>query len=312
MHVTLNRIPNEAEVHFLDVGQGDSILIVTPSLQTVLIDGGPGEKVLEELGALLPFFVREIDMIVLTHPHSDHLEGLTEAMKRYGVRHVLLAGDAYGSRTYQEFLKTINEKSLAGEIAVHFASKGSDFAVPFEENSGLFFDTLYPIENIAGKEIDNTNNASVVLKMSPIIGQFVDISKNIPNGYLKGENGLFKTKINAESLPGQTFLFTGDCEIECEEEILHHYKFDTDSAGQNILQSDILKVGHHGSRTATSQAFLDVILPGIAVIQSGVDNKFDHPHDETVQKLKNANVKIRENTDEGRITLPVEFWRRDV
>ena len=94
-YFTLEKIPSQIEVHFLDIGQGDAILIVTPQLKTILIDGGPGETVLEELGDILPFFVRDIDLMILTHPHRDHIEGLVEVLKRYEVRELLLSGDAY-------------------------------------------------------------------------------------------------------------------------------------------------------------------------------------------------------------------------
>lgn len=293
IYFTLGKIPSQTEVNFLNIGQGDSILIVTPDLQTVLIDGGPGETVLEELGDILPFFVRDIDLMILTHPHRDHIEGLVEVLKRYEVHQLLLSGDEYGSTLYSAFLKVASEKEATGELQVYFAESENDFKI--ETGDGyLFFDVLYPIKNSAGKTYENTNNASVVIRMSWISAQ------------------------NPLALPrkavGQTFLFTGDCEIECEEEILHYYS-GLDVQGQkpsqldgdmsNPLDADILKIGHHGSRTSTSQKFLDAVSPSTAVIQSGTDNQFDHPHPETLEKLKNAGVKIRRNDLEGRIVMPI-------
>lgn len=278
IYFTLEKIPQETEVHFLDIGQGDSILIVTPDLRTVLIDGGPGETVLEELGEILPFFVRDIDLMVLTHPHRDHIEGLVEVLKRYEVHQLLLSGDEYGSALYGEFLKVAREKEATGELQVYFAESENDFKI--ETGDGyLFFDVLYPIKNIAGKTYENANNASVVMRMS---------------------------QISPRNPPGQTFLFTGDCEIECEEEILHYYSgLDVQGQKPSQLDADILKIGHHGSRTSTSQKFLDAVSPSTAVIQSGTDNQFDHPHPETLEKLKNANVKIRRNDLEGTVTIDV-------
>ncbi len=300
LHLTLGRIPEEAKVHFLDIGQGDSILVVSSELHTVLIDGGPGEKVLEELGDILPFFVRRIDMIVLTHPHSDHLEGLIEVLKRYDVGSALLAGDKYGSNLYQEFLRTINEKAKKGELQIHFASEDSDFQIPLKDSSILNFDTLYPIHSFAGREIENVNNASIVIKMAlNNSGIDSDISDDFKN-----KNGLFERQNEPKSLPGQTFfpksfLLTGDCEIECEEEILHHYD-------RQILKADILKIGHHGSRTATSQKFLDAVSPIKAIIQVGKDNKFEHPHTEILERLKKANIETKRNDLDGRVTLSIK------
>lgn len=264
-YFTLEKIPSQTEVNFLDIGQGDAILIVTPQLKTILIDGGPGETVLEELGDILPFFVRDIDLMILTHPHRDHIEGLVEVLKRYEVHQLLLSGDEYGSTLYSEFLKVAREKEETDGLQIYFAESENDFKIETGSNY-LFLDVIYPIGSIAGKTYENTNNASVVIKMS--------------------------------APGGRTFLFTGDCEIECEEEILQNYP-------QGKLDSDILKIGHHGSRTSTSQTFLDAVSPEIAVIQSGTDNQFDHPHPETLEKLKNANVKVHRNDLEGTVTIPI-------
>ena len=273
LHIMLMQIPSEAQVHFLNIGQGDACLIISPDLHTILIDGGPGEKVLEELGEVLPFFVRTIDIMVLTHPHRDHMEGLIEVLNRYKVNYIMLAGDAYGSGLYREFLKRARETST-----VVFTDATKDFSIPIKQSDSssqeaLYFDVLHPIDLVVGQEFENTNNASVVIRMT-LFGQ----SPHHRYG---------------------AFLFTGDCEEECEYELLTHYSSDN-------LKSDVLKVGHHGSRTSTTQEFLRAVSPEVAVIQSGKDNQFEHPHPETIQKLLNANMQILRNDLEGRITLPVE------
>jgi len=211
----------------------------------------------------LPFFVRDIDIVVLTHPHRDHIEGLIEVLRRYRVHHVLISGDEYGSGLYAEFLRLVREKEAEGELMLHFADSSKDFQV-----SDLYFDVIYPIAIVAGKEFENTNNASVVMKMSSA---------------------------------GQTFLFTGDCESECEDEILDYYA----ETSQIVLDTDVLKVGHHGSRTSTGQKFLDMVSPQIAVIQSGAGNDYKHPHPETLEKLQNADVEIHRNDLEGTVTLNI-------
>ena len=293
---SLLRVPPSTLVHFLDVGQGDAVLIVTPDLQTVLIDGGPGEGVLEELGKVLPFFVRKIDIIIATHPHRDHIEGLIEVLKRYKVGHVLLAGDHYGSSLYIEFLKSARQLST-----VHFVSSKNDFKVKgSQDDDDILFDILHPIDLVVGEEFENTNNASVVVRMSSIQSED-DTQEELE---LKVENGFLEPKIKAKSLPGQRFLFTGDCEDECEHEMLSHYAHMHDEYGNPILNADVLKVGHHGSRTSTTQEFLDAVSPKIAVIQSEAGNKFKHPHPETLQKFQEAKVQVRRNDLEGTITIP--------
>jgi competence protein ComEC len=84
-----NSTKNELQVSFLDIGQGDSILIETPAGHNILIDGGPDNKVLTGLGGNLPFWERTIDLMILTHPHIDHVAGLSEVLRRYEVNRVM-------------------------------------------------------------------------------------------------------------------------------------------------------------------------------------------------------------------------------
>lgn len=269
LHLTFAKIPNQTEVNFLDIGQGDSVLIVTPELYTILIDGGPGESVLEQIGEVLPFFVHDIDLMVLTHAHRDHLEGLIEVIQRYNVHHLLLAGDNYGSSLYRQFLGFAYRAKPSSGLQIHFAESSTDIKIPSVDGE-ILLDILYPINLVTGQKYDNANNASVVIKMSE------------------------------ESMSGHTFLFTGDCEVECEEEILNYYQSEK-------LKADVLKIGHHGSRTSTSQAFLEAVSPKIAVIQVGIDNQFEHPHPETLEKLSTLNIEIHRNDLEDRITIPISL-----
>src|SRR3989339_1145212 len=95
-------------VWFLDVGQGDSILIQTPDGANVLVDGGPGGGViLEKLADRLPFFGEKIDLMILTHPHSDHLNGLVEVLKKYKVNAVMMTGIEYNNSYYEEFFREV-------------------------------------------------------------------------------------------------------------------------------------------------------------------------------------------------------------
>jgi len=95
------------KVYALDVGQGDAIFIETPRKAQVLIDGGPDMKVLGQLSAVMPFYDRSIDLLILTHPQEDHMFGLVEVLKRYKVGKVLITGVNYKSKTYEEFKRII-------------------------------------------------------------------------------------------------------------------------------------------------------------------------------------------------------------
>lgn len=239
-------------IYFLDAGQGDAILVRTPNDRFVLIDGGPDDKVLTELSDVMPFFSRRIDLVILTHAHSDHINGLVSVLKRYDVPAVLITGAVAHGSYYDEFMDIIAGKN----IRLFIAESGNDF----DFGGGVFLDILYPVESIFAKKIENTNNASIVSKL--VYGK-------------------------------SSALLTGDAENESEKEQLST-DFD--------LSADILKAGHHGSRTASSPAYLKSVNPEIAVIQCGAGNKFSHPHPETLTNLSGIGVQKIYRTDlNGRV-----------
>lgn len=225
-------------VHFLDVGQGDSIFIKTPLNQKIIIDGGPDLSLIDKLHTLITPFEKEIDLIVLSHPHRDHMYGFLELLNRYEVKAVLMTGISYGSSDYRHFLERTEKADI------YLADENQDFNF----GAGVYLDVLYPKNPSIGREIENVNNDSIVLKL------------------VYGEHSI---------------LFTGDSEEEQEQEMLK-LPFD--------YSADILKAGHHGSRTSTSQQFLDAVNPNKVIISAGKDNPFDHPHPETLEKLRDREV----------------------
>lgn len=117
IYISQVRPDHLTHIYFLDVGQGDSIFIKTSSNQKILIDGGPSAGVVELLDSLMPVWDRDLDLVVLTHPHADHSTGLLEVVKRYPVREFLFNGVAYDSETYVTLLNLINSKHLNVQIA---------------------------------------------------------------------------------------------------------------------------------------------------------------------------------------------------
>ena len=140
-------------VQFLDVGQGDSALIVTPSGKRVLIDAGPDWSALSRLGERLPFFDRHIDLVVLTHPHLDHLAAFPEIFRRHRVGSLLMAGTPYALGRYQAMLED------AGDAGI--AVLGPDTREVVLE-SGAVLRVLWPPANTFGATVNNVNHASVV------------------------------------------------------------------------------------------------------------------------------------------------------
>lgn len=148
-----------AEVAFFDVGQGDSAFIETSKHFQVLIDGGPTPAILEKLGKEMPFYDKTIDLIVLSHPDSDHLTGLIDALKRYRIKNILWTGILNGTEESKEWAWLIEEEGA--DIIIAKAGE----KIILQEDPGIYISVLYPFESVKGKEIENTNDYSIVGKL---------------------------------------------------------------------------------------------------------------------------------------------------
>jgi len=147
---------SDLKVYFFDVGQGDAEYIKLADGSDILIDGGPDDKVLTELGKAMNFGDREISLVVLSHPHADHLSGLIDVLRRYKVQEVWESGVDYPSATYDEWKSIIAEKN----IPVKYVVAGDVRTI-----GSLNFKTLYPLSSFEKKTIDNINNVSVINRL---------------------------------------------------------------------------------------------------------------------------------------------------
>jgi competence protein ComEC len=149
---------NELRVSFLDVGEGDAVLIQKGSHQ-VLIDGGPSPQAITlELSEQMPFWDRTIDLVVLTHPHQDHLGGLLEVLRRYRVKQVLYPDLDYTSPLFDEWLRLIGEREVKSTVA-HAGQQ-------IDMGDGIIMEVLNPLEKLfTGTESDiDTNSLALLLK----------------------------------------------------------------------------------------------------------------------------------------------------
>ena len=233
----LSQPDRRLHVAFVDVGQGDAVFISTPGGKQVLVDGGPEPTdVVHFLGQKMPFWDRTIDLVVLTHAHSDHVNGLIEVLRRYDVQNILEREVQYDSPPYQAWRQAVAEEGAE----VIQARSGQVIAL----EGGAFVQVVSPGERLLGGTSSDVDNASVVLKL---------VYGNV------------------------SFLLTGDMFGETERVLV----------AQNApIDSDVLKVGHHGSRSSSSAAFLDMVSPAAAAISAGEDNRFGHPHLETLEALR--------------------------
>ncbi len=144
-------------VAFFNVGQGDAVFIRTPDQSRIIVDGGPDNKVLLELGRHLPFFNQKIDLMVLTHPDSDHLTGLVEVLKRYPTNRILTTGVLHTTAGYLEWLELIKAKNVPVTIAQ--AGQEMNFG-------GAKLTVLFPTQDLSQHRIEELNQSSIVIKLT--------------------------------------------------------------------------------------------------------------------------------------------------
>ena len=240
---------HEMQVHFIDVGQGDSILIESPSGKTMLIDGGvkgAGQQIvsyLKELG------INKLDIVVATHPDADHIGGLIPVLDNMTIEQFYDSGKVHTSQTFEEMLTRIDEKN----IPYHVPKIGDD--IEFDK------DVNVKVLNANDQATDN-NDASIVLKMT-----YGNVS----------------------------FLLTGDAGVALEKEML-----------QYDVKATVLKAGHHGSNTSSSEEFIQAVKPEVTILSYGEDNKYGHPHAEIVDRLQAIGSKIYATADLGTITVSTD------
>ena len=224
-------------VVFADVGQGDMSVITTPSGRRIVVDGGPDpQRAAEVLGSELPFWARNVDLVVLTHPHNDHITGLNEALRRYDVGSILERRQEFEGAEYAVWNRLVEAEGAETISAI----PGLTLSFP----DGVTVQVLGPPTGLLSGTESDVDNGSVVIRLS---------------------------------YGARSFIVTGDLFSEGEAWLVD---------SNQRLSSDVLRVAHHGSRTSSSQEFLDAVRPGVAVFSVGLDNRFGHPSPEVLERLK--------------------------
>ena len=234
-----SRPDGQLHVTTLDIGQGDAILVETPSGMTMLVDGGPDpELTLRRLAANLPFHQRRIDLVVLSHPHQDHVAGLVEVLDRFSVGTIVHAGIPFENVAFDRLMADAARRG----VPVMLARAGQTVAL----DGTTSMQVLYPSAGDATAPLPegDINNASIVVVL---------------------RHGGFAALLGGDAkAPVETALVT-----------------------RAVLPTvDLLKVGHHGSKSSTTPAFLDALRPSVAVISSGEGNDYGHPAPETLGTLR--------------------------
>jgi competence protein ComEC len=241
-------------VTFLDIGQGDAILVETPDGVQLLIDGGPDGTVLRRLSQELPWFDTSLDMILGTHPDKDHIGGLVDVLKRYKVAKIITT-----ENTGETMVASSFQKGLLNEgVPVEMARAGQVYQLGASTTLTIFAPANNPV-------MLESNTASIVARLS-----YGEID----------------------------FMLTGDAPSSIEEYLVKMY-------GKQ-LQSEVLKLGHHGSKTSSSDSFLDTVAPRYAVVSAGRDNSYGHPHQRVVDAVLSRNITLVSTVDSGSITFATD------
>jgi len=238
----------DTNVAFLDVGQGDAILISRGSHQ-ILIDGGPdGVVLMEQLGMQMPFWDRNIEIVIATHSDSDHIDGLVSVFKNYSVDqfwHTTAGKDTSVYRVLNHYVKNEND------VKKIIAYKG----LRADIGGGAHLDVIYPLRDDIG-DVEDINNSSIATLLT--VGE-------------------------------EVFYFGGDLTSEIEDDLL---------LGDEIT---VLKASHHGSKSSTSDAFLQKTAPRDVIISAGKDNRYGHPHKDILQNIEDIGAQVFRTDEQGTI-----------
>lgn len=244
-------VGDSIEVHFIDVGQGDGVLIKTPD-GNVIIDSGPKSQSDSFIDYLKAQGVSSIKYAIFTHPHEDHMGSAQFVLDEFEIENVVMNDRVSTSQYYENALDVIEKNS----INTICAKAGDVYSV-----GDLKMTVLSP--RLDKYKNDDTNNSSIILYVQ---------------------------------YGSRSFIFTGDAEKEAEYEVVNAY-------GSGAITCDVLKIGHHGSSSSSTDAFLACVSPTYAVISVGEGNTYGHPSQEVLLRLDSRGIIYYTTENEGSIVF---------
>lgn len=241
------------EIHTIDVGQGDSILIIQKD-QVMLIDCGTRAKGSTVVEYLKNLGITKIDILVGTHSHDDHMGGIAEVIRNFEIGTLYAPDNSKESITtfwYMDFLDAVSEKNVNWV----YPEVGTTFGLG---------DANVQIVAPNSKEYNNMNNYSIALRIT------------------YGETDV---------------LLMGDAETLSEEEIMNNGLY---------IDVDVLKLGHHGSSTSSSEKFLNATTPQYAIISAGKGNTYHHPIKSVMERLEGMGIKVYRTDESGTVIMSTD------
>lgn len=238
-------VNGELKVHFIDVGQADSILIENKD-EYMLIDAGNNADSDLVVNYIKENNIKSLKYVIGTHPHEDHIGGLDKVIDNFNIGTLYMPKVTATTKTFKDVVASAKSKKL-------------NFTVPRVGEKFTLGDSTCTIFAPNSESYEDMNDCSIVIKL-----EYGDTS----------------------------FLFTGDAEEASEKEMINK---------EFNLKSTVLKLGHHGSHTSTSEEFLNKVNPTYGVITVGQDNDYGHPRQNVMDRLKNKGIKVYRTDEQGTI-----------
>lgn len=236
-----NTAVNNVEIHFINTGNSDSILIKDGN-KAALIDGGENDDENRVVSYLRSQNVDELKYVIATHPDADHIGGLDAVVNEIKVDNVYVSNGDANTKTYADFITAM-------------ANKGLSASVPLLHSKFKLDKSEFEVLSVANQ--NDPNNNSIVLE------------------YRNGKDKM---------------LFMGDAGREIEKTL-------------DVSDVDLIKIGHHGSSNSSDPSFISSINPKYAVITCGENNRYNHPDKETMDTLKDENIKVYRTDECGDIVF---------
>ncbi len=266
-----NKLVNLLKITFFDVGQGDASFIEFPNGEQMLVDCALDARILEALGRVMPYYDRDLDYLVISHPDADHYAGCIDVLKNYQVKNIVYNGlKKESDKLWQWFWDLVQaENAVYHEISEEevWNIGGTDkFSKLVPTTTIHFYYPNHPVKDLIKTDLYknyNGNNLSIIM-------------------------GLNYNNHQA--------LFTGDAEADLEKYLISNFN--------DQLKSAIIKIGHHGSAGSSNKDFLFAVKPSFAIISVG-ENRYGHPSERVLKKLERAEAKIFRTDENGDITCEV-------
>jgi competence protein ComEC len=244
---------DEARFYHFDVGQADATLVWGPGA-AILIDAGDWRA-----DNVVPYLrnvgVENIDLIIITHPHADHLGQVPSVLEAFAVTEVWMTGWEHPSQTFSRALDAV----LESDAGYHEPRAGHT-----QELGELVVEVLNPSEPLEGVH----DNLAVRIRY----GEFAAI-------------------------------YTGDAETEHEEAMIERHE---------DLRANLLQLGHHGSRTSSSLAFLEAVRPELAIYSAAKNSQYNHPHPEVVERIKELGIPLYGTAESGTLVVTTDGNRFEI